>query len=88
MTDWISVQDKLPKENGTYLVAHKSCWGGKPHVYIETANFLTNLRDNPQFEYEGRPNKPGFYNGDGEYDWVERNVTHWMPLPEPPKEDV
>lgn len=66
MSEWISVKDRLPQENGIYLIFRKSCWGGNPHAYVATAWFLTNLRDNSQFECEGKPNKPGFYNGDGE----------------------
>ena len=78
---WISVKDRLPDKRGNYLVVHKS------YAYVGISHFLTNLRDNGQFEYEGEPNEPGFYNGDGEGDWVERDITHWMPLPDLPKED-
>lgn len=78
---WVSVKDRLPDKRGNYLVVRKS------HAYIGISHFLTNLRDNCQFEYEGEPNEPGFYNGDGEGDWVERDITHWMPLPDLPKED-
>lgn len=82
---WISVKERLPERAGKYLVVSKTVLAGLlPHV--KTALFLNNLRDNPQFEYDGEPNESGFYNGDGEGDWVERYVTHWMPLPEPPKE--
>ena len=78
MMDWISVKDRLPEKSGEYLV-----YG--PHV--RTAWFAESLRENPQLEYYGAPNLPGFYNGDNEADWVEYGITHWMPLPEPPKED-
>lgn len=77
---WISVKDKLPDKSGNYLVVHKS------YAYVGMSHFLTNLRDNGQFEYEGEPNEPGFYNGDGDGDWVERDITYWMPLPDLPKE--
>ena len=84
---WISVKDRLPERDGKYLVVSKTA-SAEPPPYVKTAWFLNNLRDNFQFKYEGEPNEPGFYNGDGEGDWVERYVTHWMPLPEPPKEET
>ena len=82
---WISVKERLPERAGKYLVVSNTALAELP-PQVKTAWFLNNLRDNSQFKYEGEPNKPGFYNGDGEGDWVERYVTHWMPLPEPPKE--
>ena len=81
---WVSVKDRLPEEGGKYLVTVTSNVDGKP--FVKTAWFLLNLCDNWQFKYECEPNVPGFYNGDGEGDWVERTVSHWMPLPEPPME--
>jgi hypothetical protein len=81
---WISVKDRLPDKSGKYLVTVTSNVDCKP--FVKTAWFLLKLWDNWQFKYECEPNVPGFYNGDGEGDWVERMVTHWMPLPEPPKE--
>ena len=84
---WISVKDRLPERAGKYLVVSKTALAELP-PHVKTAWFLNNKRDNYQFEYEGEPNEPGFYNGDGEGDWVERYVTHWLPLPEPPKEET
>lgn len=84
VNEWTSIEDKLPDKSGKYLVTITSNVYGKP--FVKTAWFLLNLCDNGQFKYECEPNVPGFYNGDGEGDWVERSVTHWMPLPEPPEE--
>lgn len=83
---WISVKDRMPERAGKYLVVSKTALAELP-PYVKTAWFLNNLRDNSQFKYDGEPNEPGFYNGDGEGDWVERYITHWMALPEPPKEE-
>ena len=83
---WISVKDRLPDKSGKYLVTVTSNVDYKP--FVKTAWFLLKLWDNWQFKYECEPNVPGFYNGDGEGDWVERMVTHWMPLPEPPEESA
>lgn len=82
--NWISVKDGLPEVGGQYLVVSKPSW---TEPSVKTSWFLTNLRDNGQFELEGEPNEPGFYDGDCECDWVERNITHWMPMPELPKEE-
>lgn len=72
-SQWISVKDRLPDKDGKYLIFDSS--------YIDIARFLKNLRHNPQFKYENVPKGPGFYQGDGEGDWIVRDVTHWMPLP-------
>ena len=58
-SEWISVEDRLPKKEGLYLVYTKK-------GYIEIDRFAI-------FDV-------GYY-------WVELEdyVTHWMPLPEPPK---
>ena len=71
---WVRCEDELPKENGFYLVAVKA-----PHKGVRV--------------YEYKPCNDMFY--ENENKWVRENgsyilnhlVTHWMPLPEPPKED-
>ena len=55
---WISVDERLPERQGTYLV-HTVKGAIK---FGEFRSYLAN--DEPQFDYF---------------------VTHWMPLPEPPK---
>lgn len=75
MSEWIPVNSKLPDEEGYYLV-----YDGK---YINTASYCPRLR----FMIEK------YKCNDGECSWVtddcvclKTNVTHWMPLPTPPKE--
>lgn len=82
--NWIEVKDRYPDTNGRYLVV---VHGYTKHPYIILAKFLTNLCDNPQFEYENYPEEPGFYECDGEGDWVIGDVTHWMTLPSLPKKE-
>lgn len=64
MSEWISVKDRLPEENGRYLCIWEDC----DKKNIDCVNFR-----------------------DGFFPWEEllgeRLITHWMPLPEPPKED-
>lgn len=59
--EWISVEDRLPEENGTYLIAVKG--GCTTHITgfdIEDNEFCHNV-------------------------FRKSDITHWMPLPEPPK---
>ena len=72
--DWISVKDKLPDQNEqSEVVFYKKPYEWWAGVYTPE-NFLgINKR---KFEYHQ-------HWGDDEYYEVE-NVTHWMPLPQPP----
>ena len=65
-SEWISVEERLPEENGRYLVC----------VNVSHLAF-TNLTIIAVMEY-GK--KHGFYLYS-----EDEPVTHWMPLPEPPK---
>ena len=58
-SEWISVDDRMPNREGTYLVY---TWKG--HILMCNC-----------FDY--------FLNGKLRFD--NYTVTHWMPLPEPPK---
>ena len=68
MREWISVKDRLPAEEGMYL------------LYITGRNYKTTKTDcyvidkkNTSYRYWSLSS--------------HLNVTHWMSLPEPPKED-
>ena len=63
--EWISVDDRLPQENGRYLTANKR-WDDKINVF--------------DLWFDG-----GFWYVDGEDDVFDFEVTHWMPMPNPPK---
>lgn len=56
---WIPVTERLPEEEGLYLVA------------------VVN-------DHERRYSKTAWYHGHGNW-FLHQKVTHWMPLPEPPK---
>ena len=58
---WIPVTERLPEEEGLYLVA------------------VVN-------DHERRYSKTAWYHGHGNW-FLHQKVTHWMPLPEPPKEE-
>lgn len=76
--EWISVKDRLPEDDPTV----------KKHIEGEKFGFLTVLvyngvvkETNRFFSNEPRYGSPKT-NG---WEWASSNVTHWMPLPEPPK---
>ena len=78
---WISVEDEPPKENDRYLVRYKR---------------VVNLGDEETVR-DDEIRIMRFFVGDG---WrypiicndyvrlINEEVTHWMPLPEPPKEET
>jgi hypothetical protein len=68
--EWISVDERLPEKDGRYLVAMKN--GGNYH--ISTRRFK-------------RTDPPIWWKGHSYGYWARHTggVTHWMPLPEPPK---
>ena len=82
--NWISVKKKLPEKPGQYLTVSNSFAGPK---LIKTLMFVKDLRGMDPYALE-RTSQPGWYEWDSEYGYYEYDtVTHWMPLPEPPKED-
>lgn len=73
---WIPVSERLPDTGGTYLIYGNVIW---------TRRWLSN------FDKElGKFGSWWDYEPDGtkheRYRFIETEVTHWMPLPEPPKE--
>lgn len=72
MSEWISVKERLPDDNHDTLLV---C-------------LLAKHEDAPSGEVV--VDTDAFYTSDGEFRfWSGSNVyevTHWMPLPEPPKE--
>lgn len=72
--NWISVKDKLPKANGIYI------------VYVQGGNSATGW-----IWYDHTVVVAGYAFGiwwwwDNGTDFdITNNVTHWMPLPEPPR---
>lgn len=76
---WISVKDRLPEKRGFYLVY---CYMHSNKV----VGFAPVLEDVDMFDFAG-VKESGWYEYDGETGYYEfMGVTHWMPLPEPPKE--
>jgi hypothetical protein len=71
IVEWISVKDRLPEEWEQVLITGMSTSGAPLGVH------LGELRDGWHFALSE----------DGGCDPnLDENVTHWMPLPTPPKE--
>ena len=74
---WISVKDRLPEESGNYIVCcdDSSCSYGEGIWYSSDVVVVSEYYEGSWIWYEGGT------------EWsLENIVTHWMPLPEPPKE--
>ena len=94
MSEWISVEDRLPE--GTVLAFYLNSHGKGRRVraaYVKAFTVISNPDDD---EYDCNANGETFV-PEGWYEEVDNNhdfsslfifngeVTHWMPLPEPPK---
>ena len=69
---WISVKDKLPEppDNLDELIVVVSGIDDNEERYVHWAAVYAYGKDHEVFSIPG---------------WSQMNVTHWMPLPEPPK---
>jgi hypothetical protein len=97
MSEWIRVKDKLP--DGKVIACYKNRSGKVRRImaeYFHRYTIESSMDDGVEDEYcEDNDN---YYIVEGWYeiidnweDWgsvrvTEGEVTHWMPLPEPPKE--
>ena len=69
---WISVEERLPESEGTFLV-----WN-KEQKKIEIRFFY---RLPPDYPVESHPEIREYFGNFADY----KRITHWMPLPEAPK---
>ena len=78
--EWISVEDRLPEDSGYYLVVYRNKYNGI--VSIDFDMYVKcNIGEWWGSEFACDITK--------QFLWAtrlqEQEVTHWMPLPEPPK---
>lgn len=72
-----------PKEDGAYLVSLTS-FSGK-HTWQDVCKFANNLEKVDNFDFKGIKRAGWYSYKDGDYYEID-DITHWMPLPQPPKE--
>ena len=79
--EWISVDDRLPERDGAYLVTTNGVSGLQN---VKTRWFAKDGEMVDAYDLAGQ--KDVWYLYDSECGYVSiKTVTHWMPLPEPPK---
>lgn len=69
---WISVEERLPEKNGTYLVYAPTYSGGSSSALDCVGGVMFSRFKNKKWSIEA-----GYYKR-------PNCVTHWMPMPEPP----
>jgi hypothetical protein len=70
MSEWISVEDRLP-EQGEHVLLFNGHWTG-----------VGKHQPDPDYPDEGGCPYPW---QDERTEWIEPFPTHWMPLPAPPE---
>ena len=81
---WIPVTERLPEEDGKFLAHRIIC--GRVSI-MSVVGFARNGKKVHEFDL--RKHKNVWYDYDSEAGYYPlTTVTHWMPLPEPPKEDA
>ena len=69
--DWIKIEDQLPED------------GSRVITYFEHTGVEISMYKNLKGTEDEMFGHNLFYNKSG---WLTDDVTHWMPLPEPPKQ--
>ncbi len=83
MAEWIPVTERLPEEDGSYLCFSQYCGSS----WCAVRGFAKDGRKKDEYDFQRRW-KNVWYDYDSEYGYcVIDSITHWMPLPEPPKEE-
>ena len=78
---WIPVTERLPEEDNEYLVFEKHSYGTQTRIL----RFAKDGRKVDKYDFH-RGWKNVWYYYDSEWGHITiDDVTHWMPLPEPPK---
>ena len=78
--EWISVKDRLPEDSGCYLVVYRDKYNGIVSIAFDMY-VKCNIGEWWESEFACDITK--------QFLWAtrlqEQEVTHWMPLPQPPK---
>ena len=74
--EWISVKDRLPVEDGKYLtywIDNGATYGMDVQRFSKNPRIVKGMYGNSYLHWSKQT-------------WDDYCVTHWMPLPEPPKD--
>ena len=78
--EWVSVKDRLPEDSGCYLVVYRDKYNGIVSIAFDMY-VKCNIGEWWESEFACDITK--------QFLWAaklqEQEVTHWMPLPHPPK---
>ena len=78
---WIPVTERLPDMDGKYLVFEQGVFG----TNTRALSFATDGRKVDEYDFHSEwKNVWYYYDSEWGHITIDR-VTHWMPLPEPPK---
>lgn len=78
--NWVSVKDRLPPMEKRVLVFCKS-----KSEHTQNVITITEMTDVNQFNYKCKTEP--YWRKPWDFFYANFDITHWMPLPEPPKED-
>ena len=76
MSEWISVKDRLPESKDDSVLAFFGEQRSIDMVHIQ--DYFDDITDG--LDENGNQRYTKWY--------IHQGVTHWMPLPEPPKEEM
>ena len=90
--NWINVKDQMPEYNEPVLVYCGDSAYKHDGLKITVAAYISKEElENTYEEYDGQDEdwyaEVGLFNSDYGSWLMGEKVTHWMPLPEPPKEE-
>ena len=81
-TKWINVNEKLPDEDGRYLLNYVAF----NFQSMKVMRFAKDLHSVDDYKFRNE-HRPGWYECDDEVGYFENTgVTHWMPLPNAPQD--
>ena len=80
---WIPCSERLPEEDGEYLVLYHTRSAYKPYVY-DVISFANDLYKIDEYDFYDEKGQKGWFYYDREYGYCkDDSVIAWMPLPEP-----
>ena len=84
MSEWISVEERLPdfKHGSGYVLV--ACDGGNVDKSFFTMNreYLSTLKTSGRYSRSRQGKQSGYFEVSHSYGY---KITHWMPLPDAPK---